>query len=107
MGMTQKPIIVSNSITFQLLRLTLLDRKGTMVLPAFQKMGLGTYLTQHCNAISDKTGDKTWVPARPSSIKMFRQQGFKDVAAHDWHLERWGGTRAASITGLLVREPPN
>ena len=87
--------------------LTHLDRKATNVLPEFQKMRLGTYLTQHCNAIPDQSGNKTWVPARPSSVKMFRQQGFKDVAKHDWHLERWGGTREGSITCLLLREPPS
>jgi hypothetical protein len=59
-----------------------LDRKGTNVLPEFQKMGLGTCFTQHCNAIADQTGNKTWVPAKPSSVKLLRNQGFKDVAKH-------------------------
>ena len=80
------------------------DRKGTMVHPDFQRRGFGTFLTHHCNAIADKTGGKTWVPARPTSVKMFRQCGFKDVASHNANLERWGGNKEKEITWLLVRE---
>jgi len=79
-------------------------RKGTMVHPDFQKRGFGTFLTHHCNAIADKTGRKTWVPARPTSVKMFRQCGFKDVATHNSNLKRWGGNTEKEITWLLVRE---
>jgi GNAT superfamily N-acetyltransferase len=80
------------------------DRKGTMVHPDFQRRGFGTFLTHHCNAIADKTGGKTWVPARPSSVKMFRQCGFKDVATHNADLKRFGGNTDEEITWLLVRE---
>jgi hypothetical protein len=83
------------------------DRKGTMVHPDFQRRGFGTYLTHHCNAIADKTGGKTWVPARPTSAKMFRQCGFKDVATHNADLKRWGGNTEEEITWLLVRQAPN
>ena len=83
------------------------DRKGTMIHPNFQKRGFGTYLTQHCNSISDKTGGKTWVLARPTSVKMFRQCGFKDVATHNADLKRFGGNPEKDITWLLVREAPN
>jgi hypothetical protein len=80
------------------------DRKGTMIHPNFQKRGFGSFLTHHCNAIADKTGGKTWVPARPTSLKMFRQCGFKDVATHNANLERWGGNTEKEITRLLVRQ---
>ena len=83
------------------------DRKGTMIHPDFQRRGFGTYLTHHCNAIADKTGGKTWVPARPTSVKMFRQCGFKDVATHNADLKRWGGNTEEEVTWLLVREAPN
>ena len=83
------------------------DRKGTMIHPDFQRRGFGTYLTHHCNAIADKTGGKTWVPARPTSVKMFRQCGFKDVATHNADLKRWGGDTEKEITCLLVREASN
>jgi len=82
-------------------------RKGTMIHPDFQKRGFGTFLTHHCNAIADKTGGKTWVPARPSSQRMFRQCGFKDVATHNADLKRWGGNTKEEITCLLVREASN
>ena len=83
------------------------DRRGTMIHPDFQRKGFGTFLTHHCNAISDKTGGKTWVTARPTSVKMFRQCGFKDVATHNADLKRWGGDTEKEITWLLVREAPN
>ena len=83
------------------------DRKGTMIHPDFQRRGFGTYLTHHCNAIADKTGGKTWVTARPTSVKMFRQCGFKDVVTHNADLKRWGGNTEEEITCLLVREVPN
>ena len=83
------------------------DRKGTMVHPDFQRRGFGTYLTHHCNAIADKTGGKTWVTDRPSSRKMFRQCGFKEVASHNADLKRWGGNTEEEITWLLVREAQN
>ena len=83
------------------------DRKGTMVHPDYQKKGFGTELTKYCNAISDKSGDRTWVPARPTSVEMFRNNGFKDIGSVDAHLERWGGPRDKSITWTLVRNAPS
>lgn len=78
-----------------------------MVHPDFQKRGFGTVLTLHCNAISDKAGRRTFVPARPTSIKMFNDNGFVTVGTHDAHLERWGGPREKSITWMAIREAPN
>ncbi|KAK0108346.1 hypothetical protein ONS95_003161 [Cadophora gregata] len=78
-------------------------RKGTMVHPDYQKRGFGTELTKHCNAISDGSGDRTGVPARPTSVNMFRKNGFKDIGSVDAHLERWGGSREKSITWTLLR----
>lgn len=34
-------------------------RKGTMILPGYQRKGFGTYLTRHCNAIAAKAKRKT------------------------------------------------
>ncbi|KAL2071584.1 hypothetical protein VTL71DRAFT_12819 [Oculimacula yallundae] len=82
-------------------------RKGTMVHPEYQKKGFGTELTKYCNAISDETGDRTWVPARPTSVKMFRNNGFKDIGFVDAHLERWGGPRDKSISWTLCRDAPS
>ena len=84
----------------------LADRKGTMIHPDFQRRGFGTFLTHHCNTIADKTGGKTWVPARPTSQKMFRQCGFKEVGTHNADLKRWGGNTEEEITRMFVREAP-
>ena len=78
-----------------------------MIHPDFQRRGFGIFLTHHCNAIADKTGGKTWVPARPTSVKMFRQCGFKDIATHNADLKRFGGNTEEEITWLVVREAPN
>ena len=80
-----------------------------MVHPDFQRRGFGTFLTHHCNDIADKKGGKTWVPARPTSVKMFRKCGFKDLATHNADLKGWGGSTEKEITWLLVtsREAPN
>ncbi|RDL37875.1 uncharacterized protein BP5553_05308 [Venustampulla echinocandica] len=80
-------------------------RKGTMVQPEFQRLGLGSVLTRVTNEIMDGNPARTWAPARPSSIKMFRNMGFKDIATQDSHLERWGGTREDSITYFVRRDP--
>jgi hypothetical protein len=77
-----------------------------MIHPDFQKKGFGTFLTKHCNAISDETGGRTFVPARSTSIKMFRDLGFVTVGTYDSELERWGGTRELSITFMNIREAP-
>ena len=45
--------------------------------------------------------------ARPTSVKMFRHCGFKDVAAHNMDLKRFGGNTEEEITWLVVREAPN
>jgi ribosomal protein S18 acetylase RimI-like enzyme len=76
-----------------------------MVHPDFQQKGFGTVLTHHCNAIMDKPGDRMFVAARPTSIKMFKGCGFRVLGFHDSHLERLGGSRELSQTALLVREP--
>jgi ribosomal protein S18 acetylase RimI-like enzyme len=76
-----------------------------MVHPDFQKRGFGSVLTLHVNEISDKSGDRVWAPARPTSIHMFRQLGFKDIGVIDAHLERWGGSAEKSKTWIVRRDP--
>ncbi|KAH6674460.1 hypothetical protein B0J14DRAFT_41301 [Halenospora varia] len=82
-------------------------RKGTMIHPDFQKQGLATALTAHTNAVADKTGDRTWAPARQTSHKMFKTMGFVDIGEVDHHTERWGGTRKNSITAIVRRDVAN
>ena len=84
----------------------LADRRGTMVHPDFRKRGFGTVLTRHCNAIMDQSGDRMFVPVRPTSIKMFKDCGFKVLGLYDSPLERFGGSGELSQSSLLVRDPP-
>jgi len=84
-----------------------IDRKSTMVHPDFQKRGFGSVLTLHVNEISDKSGDRVWVPARPTSVHIFKQLGFKDVGVVDAHLERWGGSAKKSKTWIVRRDSPS
>ena len=84
------------------------DRKGTMVHPDYQKKGFGTFLTRHCNAISDKTGGRTFAPARPTSQKMFENEGYKILGFYDSHFERWGDQYlSVSKTAAMVRDAPS
>ena len=78
-----------------------------MVLPGYQKKGFGTILTRHCNAIADKAGDRTFAPARPTSQKMFQNEGYKILGFYDSHLERWGDDMSWTKTAVMVRDPPS
>jgi citrate lyase synthetase len=108
MGMIWKTITVSipRASNSHVVSDRIPDRKGTMVHPNFQKRGFGTVLTHHCNAISDKTRGRTFVPPRPTSVKMFNQCGFKTVGSHDSHIERLGGSVEKSKTWMAIREAP-
>jgi len=80
-------------------------RKGTVVHPDFQKMGHGTWVTRHCNAIADKDGRRTFLPARPSSIKMFTKEGFQTLGTYDCHVERFGGVAEKGMNWFTMRVP--
>lgn len=107
MIMIRRRIIVRSFLSFSLFSPDLTsppDRKGTMVHPSFQKRRFGTILTQHTNSISQKTGGRTWAPARPSSHKMFNNEGFRDIAVIDNRTERWGGTKEEGMNWLVRRD---
>jgi ribosomal protein S18 acetylase RimI-like enzyme len=74
-----------------------------MVHPDFQKLGLGSALTRHTNAVSDEKPGRTWAPARPSSHKLFNDNGFNDIGSIDHKLERWGG-ESPSPTYVVRRD---
>ncbi|KAL9616041.1 MAG: hypothetical protein Q9160_009042 [Pyrenula sp. 1 TL-2023] len=80
-------------------------RKGTFVHPDYQKRGFGTWVTQACNDIADREGIATYVGARPSSIKLFRQTGFKVIGEKHFDMRPWGGTEDGGRNWFLVREP--
>lgn len=83
------------------------DRMGTHVLPEYQRRGLGSWLTKHCNSIADAHNAKTYVTAGCKSRGMFKALGFKKFGEFDPHAERWG--REYDIEKakyeLLVRDP--
>lgn len=80
---------------------------GTHVLPEYQRQGLGSWLTEHCNYIADKHQAKTYVTAGCKSRGMFKALGFKKFGVFDPHAERWGQEYDAEKAKyeLLVREP--
>jgi GNAT superfamily N-acetyltransferase len=77
-----------------------------MVHPDFQKMGLGSALTKYTNDIADKTGVRTWAPARAFSYRMFLNMGFTLRGSVNAHMERWGGNTELSISRMVCRDPP-
>jgi len=82
----------------------MLDRMGTNVLPGYQRMGFGQFLTKHCNEIADKSGSRTWIPASPNGSNMFQKMGFKQVAILDAHMERYGYDAATGKMYILLRD---
>lgn len=73
--------------------------------PKHQKQGLGTRMTRYCNKAADQKGCKTFVPARPSSKKMFEQCGYKVVATHHVDMKKYTNDDYVAKNWLLVREP--
>ena len=76
-----------------------------MILPEYQRKGLGKWLTKHCNCISDEVGAKTYVTVRYTSKSMFEGLGFKEIATYDTHAERWGGDEEKSHYRIMRRDP--
>jgi GNAT superfamily N-acetyltransferase len=72
--------------------LALLDKRSTQVLPSYQRHGLGTWMTRHCNAVADEAGQPTFVLARPKAAKMLETTGFVlgetkifESSKYGWH----------------------
>ncbi|KUJ21521.1 uncharacterized protein LY89DRAFT_777949 [Mollisia scopiformis] len=80
-------------------------RKGTMVLPEYQRKGLGTMLNAHCNDLADKAKAATYVAARPNSLPMLQKSGFKILADEKIDMTKYGGSREDGKAWALIREP--
>jgi GNAT superfamily N-acetyltransferase len=79
-----------------------------MVLPKYQRKGLGKWLTRHCNDIADQYRCVTYVRAKPAAAKMLQFSGFEVLGVFDPHMERFGWSRDDSEdqkTTVLSREP--
>lgn len=75
-----------------------------MVLPEYQRKGLGTMLSLHCNKLADEAGAKTYVGSRPNYVHMLKKTGFEIVAEQDIDLSRFGGKKNEKAW-IMVREP--
>lgn len=80
---------------------------GTHVLPGYQRQGLGSWLTRHCNSVAAEHQAKTYVAAGYKSRSTFKALGFKKFGVSDPHAERWGEEYDAENAKyeLLDREP--
>jgi hypothetical protein len=79
---------------------------GTNVLPGYQRMAVGKFLTRNYNEIANKSGDRTWIPASLNGYGMFKSMGFKEVAVFDAHLEQCGFDPVTGKLYIIVRDPP-
>ena len=50
-----------------------------MVDPEYQRMGLGRMITRKCNEVADAAGKATFARTRPTSVKLFKQEGYKTL----------------------------
>ena len=76
-----------------------------MVHPDFQRLGLGSTLTRHCNNLADKAGARTYSVARNTSKPMLLNFGFEVVGKEGQDLSKYGGKEDGALLWMLVREP--
>ena len=61
---------------FCVAKLTVTDKRNTLILPEYHRKGLGTCLTMHCNDIADMAGQPTFVLSVKRAWKMLERTGF-------------------------------
>lgn len=76
-----------------------------MVHRDFQRLGLGSRLTEHCNSLADKAGRNTFVVARNTSRPMFEKFGFKILGREGHDMRKWGGKEDDALLWMMMREP--
>jgi ribosomal protein S18 acetylase RimI-like enzyme len=52
-------------------------RQGTAVDPDYQRMGFGRMIVRKCNEVADAAGKLTFARTRPTSLKLFEEEGYK------------------------------
>ncbi|PMD30514.1 hypothetical protein L207DRAFT_222883 [Hyaloscypha variabilis F] len=52
-------------------------RQGTAIDPDYQRMGFGRMIVRKCNEVADAAGKPTFARTRPTSLKLFEDEGFK------------------------------
>lgn len=80
------------------------DRRGLNVDPQYQRCGLGTWLSQHCDTIADEAEATTYVIARPASLTLFKRAGYESVATEKVDLTPFGTSHESDID-IYKREP--
>lgn len=75
-----------------------------MVEPKYQRCGLGTWLSEHCDAIADEARITTFVIPRYTSLKLFRSTGYKKLGTETYDLSPFGGPGEERMD-IYMREP--
>ena len=80
-----------------------------MVDPSYQRMGLGSLLTEHMNKLADKGGAPTYVRAQPKAAALFIQIGYEVLERIDFDLKDFdadlGDAEAKTSTFAMKRVP--
>jgi len=79
-------------------------RAGTFVHPSYQRRGIGTLLSRHCDALADAEGKKTFVVARPNSFRLMAQSGFVVLGSENLDMTKYGGGVEDGKSWILERE---
>ncbi|KAH8807340.1 hypothetical protein F5884DRAFT_789029 [Xylogone sp. PMI_703] len=78
-------------------------RVGTFVHPDYQRQGVGTLLTRHCNKVADEAGFPTYVGAASTSAVLFRKEGFQEIDCLETKIEDFGGPKGVDRSYVLLR----
>lgn len=80
-----------------------------MVLPSYQRQGIGRMLTEKLNAIADADGAATYVRARPGAAGLFIQMGYETLERIDFDLADFGvdlGREETKTAVFVMRRMP-
>ena len=80
------------------------DRHGTFTHIDYQRRGLATWLTKHCNEIADAEGRRTWVNVLRQSKHLFTTNGFDFIESREFDLTPAGGSEIV-VNETYRRDP--
>ena len=77
-----------------------------VVVPSYQRKGIGTRLLRWGLEQADQLGLKVWIDASPSGLGLYQKLGWEEVSILKIELKEWGGKEGETdVTASLVREP--
>ena len=82
--------------TIALFALTWIDLLGLMVLPTYQRRGLGTLLLRQGLQMADEVGAKTYLEASAKGASLYLRHGFKVVDDILIDMRPYGGSGVES-----------